>query len=94
MSRIKGWLKGDVVVSFRCGIKVIRTDEQWGYGDVYYVYCKRYYHDGTFEWRRDTRMFTREQAIDEASRRVMSEEAWGARDPKYRKLWQTATEKV
>lgn len=91
MSRQPSWLKGDVIVAFRCGIMVMRSREQWGYGNVYRVYIKRFYYDGTFEWRRDIRCFTREDAIDEASRRVAFEEA--AADAGLKQLWIEATER-
>lgn len=91
MSRQPAWLKGDVVVAFRCGVMVMRSGEQWGYGDVYRVYTKRFMTDGTFEWRRDTRCFTREDAINEASRRVAFEEGYA--DAGLKKLWVTAVDR-
>lgn len=91
MSTEPAWLTGDVVVEFRCGVKVLRSGEWWGYGDVYRVYQKAFYTDATFEWRRDSRLFTRDDAITEASRRVKFEEQ--ASDATLKKLWTTATER-
>jgi hypothetical protein len=70
-------MKGDVVVEFRCGVKVLASPERWGYGQVFRVYQVKFFIDGKYEWARDDRLFTREDAIEEASRRVQFAEACG-----------------
>lgn len=91
MARQQAWLTGDVVVRFRCGVMVMRSGEQWGFGDVFRVYQKAFYVDGTFEWRRDDRLFTHDDAVENATRRVEFEE--GRKDPVLEKLWATAPER-
>jgi hypothetical protein len=92
------WLVGEVIVEFRCGVRVMNSGGQWGHGDVYYVYQKDYHYDlynkGKFiwYWRRDSRMFTREDAIQEATRRVLFEEARASENPEAYVVWAKARE--
>lgn len=76
MSKIEGWMEGEAVVEFRAGVKVLKSGETWGRGDVYRVYQKKYYEDKTFRWSRCDRLFTRDGAIAEASSRALFEESY------------------
>lgn len=92
------WMAGEIVVDFQCGVRVVRTgqrSERWG--DVHRVFEKAYYYvQGKpdafeYEWRRDSRIFSREDAIEEASKRVAFAEARAKKTPLDRKVWATAT---
>ena len=68
-------------------------------GPVHYVYQKRFYYrrtdsrmprqpqDYQYEWSRDSRIFERDDAVREATRRVQFEEAMADHDPNYRVVW-------
>ena len=86
----EAWMQGDVVVEFRCGVVVVASPERWGHGQVFRVYQAALYFDGHYEWRRDSRLFTRDDALNEAARRVAFEEACCDQAGNNYRLWMSA----
>lgn len=100
MPKIRPWMEGTLVASYRCGVRVYDlgyclsrcgSDRPFKCPDSKYcsrfqVYVVRWNQNGSYEWRQAHACAAREEAFKLAAERADSEEYWATYDPTLRKF--------